>query len=217
MTLLPYLGAIVLLADDAPAAAAAQADEVIAKWTPEGFHVQHLDHFYAHHYIHLYRGDGPAAWRLVCEKNAVLKGSLLTRIQQVRTDIFQLTGRAAVAAAAVTPAERPVLLKAAAEAAQRLDRERADWGLAMARLIRAGAASVIGDQAATLGHLRAAVDGFAAVPMDHFLAASRRQLGHLLGGDTGRDLVAQADTWMQSQGVRDPGRLAACLAPGFPE
>jgi hypothetical protein len=48
-----------------------------------------------------------------------------------------------------------------------------------------------------------------------FAAASRRQLGRLLGGDEGRALIDRADAWMSSQSIRRPDRMAACLAPGF--
>jgi hypothetical protein len=31
----------------------------------------------------------------------------------------------------------------------------------------------------------------------------------------GRALIDQVDTWMTSQGIRNPGRFTAMLAPGF--
>jgi 1,2-phenylacetyl-CoA epoxidase PaaB subunit len=44
---------------------------------------------------------------------------------------------------------------------------------------------------------------------------ARRQLGLLVAGDEGAALVAAADAFMRAQAVRDPGRVAATLAPGF--
>ena len=38
-----------------------------------------------------------------------------------------------------------------------------------------------------------------------------------IGGDDGRKLIARADSWMASQMIRDPARMAAMLAPGFPD
>ena len=58
---------------------------------------------------------------------------------------------------------------------------------------------------------------FEAVDMGLFAAAARRRLGTLLGGDAGRALIAQADAWMAAQEVRNPARMAAGLAPGFPD
>jgi hypothetical protein len=39
----------------------------------------------------------------------------------------------------------------------------------------------------------------------------------LLGGDEGRALIEQADSWMTQQSIRDPARMAAAMVPGFPE
>jgi hypothetical protein len=39
----------------------------------------------------------------------------------------------------------------------------------------------------------------------------------MVGGDTGRELIESADTWMTSQGVRDPVRMTRVYAPGFPD
>ncbi len=44
-------------------------------------------------------------------------------------------------------------------------------------------------------------------------AAARRVRGRLLGGDAGRALVAQADQWMSSQGIRNPDRMTALFIP----
>ena len=52
--------------------------------------------------------------------------------------------------------------------------------------------------------------------MPLYAAVARRRLGALLGGDAGRDLVAQADSWMAGQGIVNPSRMTALFAPGFP-
>ena len=38
-----------------------------------------------------------------------------------------------------------------------------------------------------------------------------------LGGREGQSLVDQADSWMRSQAIRNPARMVAMHAPGFPE
>ncbi len=50
-----------------------------------------------------------------------------------------------------------------------------------------------------------------------FAAAARRRLGEAIGGEAGRSLIAQADAWMSAQSIVNPGRMAACYAPGFPD
>jgi eukaryotic-like serine/threonine-protein kinase len=51
--------------------------------------------------------------------------------------------------------------------------------------------------------------------MGLFAASARRQLGESRGGDEGRVLIEQADAWMRAQSIRNPARMATCLAPGF--
>jgi hypothetical protein len=48
-----------------------------------------------------------------------------------------------------------------------------------------------------------------------FAAAARRRLGALVQGDDGDQLAAAADAAMADQGIRDPRRMTAVLAPGF--
>jgi hypothetical protein len=116
--------------------------------------------------------------------------------------------------AAASPDPRPYL-RQAEDQARRLGRERLPWTDALSRLIVAGVASVRGDADGAARALTAAAEGFEATDMGLFAAASRRQLGRLLGGDEGRALIARADAWMAAQSVRRPDRMAACLAPGF--
>ena len=63
----------------------------------------------------------------------------------------------------------------------------------------------------------AAVDAFDDISMGVYAAAARRQLGKLVGGDEGRDLIARADAWMIEQGISNPARMAAGITPGFAE
>lgn len=48
-----------------------------------------------------------------------------------------------------------------------------------------------------------------------YAAAARRRLSEVRGGDEGRELIRQADAWMQGQNVKNPARMTAMLAPGW--
>jgi len=50
-----------------------------------------------------------------------------------------------------------------------------------------------------------------------YAAVAGRRRGQLLGGDAGRELVQNAETWMIGQGIRNPARWSAMYAPGFPD
>ena len=213
-TLGTYPGVIARLAADEPEEARAAADEAIARWSQHGFHVQHLTHYYGLTYADLYLGDGPSAWERTERTAPAIRASLLPRIQHVKVDLLQLRGRSALAAAARCADPAPLLL-AADRASRALDRERSPWGLVASRVLRAGAASLRGDAPSAIRILRPTIARADAEQLGLFSASSRRALGLLLGGDEGRDLIARADAWMTSQGIRNPPLMASCLAPGF--
>jgi hypothetical protein len=48
-----------------------------------------------------------------------------------------------------------------------------------------------------------------------YAAAARRLLGQVTPGDEGRQMIAQADDWMQRQQIKNPARMATMLAPGL--
>ena len=202
------------LAADQVDEARVRAAEAIRYWSQQGFHFQHLTYFFTCTYIDLYVGDATGAWGRVGRIDPQLRASQLLRIQFVRIDVLEHSGRAAVAAAAAARDPRP-LLRTAAGYARRLDRERLPWARALALLIRAGVASVRGDATSAVTLLTGAAAAFDAVDMGLFAASARRRLGVLLGGEEGGALMAQADAWMTGQEIRNPARMAACVAPGF--
>ena len=210
----PFVAAVVRLAADDVEGARTLAREALGRWSQRGFHIQHLNFYYGNLYADLYAGDVARAWRRITETAPVLSSSLLLRIQQVRADVLQHGGRCAIAMAA-TSADPKRLLRQAEDYARRLERERLPWTDALARLIRAGAASVRRDTDRAVRFLTVVAEGFEAIGMELFAAATRQQLGRLLGGAEGRTLITRADAWMASQAIRRPDRMTACLAPGF--
>ncbi len=210
----PYVGALARIAvDDDVEAAREFSRDAISQWSQHGFHIQHLCHFYGNSYVDLYSGDSAVSWRRVQDTWPILKNSLLLRIEHVQADMLQLSGRSAVAAAAASKDPLP-LVKIAGGYARRVERLRAPWSRAMAVLIRAGGESVLGDPEQAAAGFRRAADLLDAADCPLFAAAARRRLGEALGGDEGRQYIASADAWMTSQSIKNPRRMAACLAPG---
>jgi serine/threonine protein kinase len=214
MNLSLVVGTFVRLAADEPDRARGELERVMDRWSRQGFHVQHMNRLYDEVQIDLYRGDGKAAWDRLAAQWSTFAGSHFYRVQQVRIIMRHLRARSALAAAADSPDRAAFLLTASRDAAL-LEKERLPWSDGLARLIRAGVA--VGPkraEAATM--LREAADGFEAADMSLHAAAARRLLGDLAGGDEGRAAVARADNWMKGQGIQNPARLSALLAPGFP-
>jgi hypothetical protein len=87
----------------------------------------------------------------------------------------------------------------------------------LARVIRAAVAWQRRDHAAAVQLLGEATEQFESLEMKAHAAATRRRLGQLVGGDQGRELIEAADTWMKSQGIRNPVRMTRVYAPGFPD
>jgi hypothetical protein len=210
----PFVGAVLRLGEDDVEGARRFAGDALGQWSHQGFHIQHLNFYYGHLYIDLYAGDAAGAWRRIMETERLLGSSLLLRIQQVHADVIQHAGRCAVAMAAISPDPQP-LLRRAFKSARRLERQQTPWTGALAQLIRAGAASVQGDESRAARLLADAASRFESADMGLFAASARRHLGRLRGGDEGRLLIERADNWMHSQLIRNPARMASCLAPGF--
>jgi hypothetical protein len=200
--------AVLRLADDDPAAAEEGLRQASGLWSREGFHVQHHNRVLAECYINLYRGEGREARGRLASLWPAYARSLLLRLQVIRIELRRLRAMSALAAAAAAHGRGPFLREAAREA-RRLDRERAPGGRAHASLIRAQVAALTGDPRGSRASFDAAIGAFESLGMSLPAAAARRRLGTLLGGHEGSALVAEADDWMTSQGIRDPARMAA--------
>jgi hypothetical protein len=131
---------------------------------------------------------------------------------RIRAHDLQIRSALAAAAAARHPES---LLRAAERDARRLDREKRPDCAALAKLTRAGVAALRGNTDLAAALLTEATAGFDAADMALDAAAARRSQGKLLGGEQGRALVAEADSWMSTQNIRNPARMTTMLAPGF--
>ena len=114
----------------------------------------------------------------------------------------------------MTP-ERNHLLQSAREDASRLKRLKVPWAMALARLVEAGIASTMHQKSQAVSILRDALERLEAVHMQSYAAAARYCLGSLLEGEEGQRHLFQARSWMESQGIRNPYRMARMLSPGF--
>ncbi len=204
-----------LVADD-PEAARLGVHAAMFRWPTEGFHVQHSWELYARGEIDLYAGRGREGFEYVTSRWPALKRSMLLRIQGTRVESVYLRARTAVAAAAqpmTGAADRRARLAVARGDARRLGAESMAWARAAAEFIRAGIATVEANRSAAIAHLHKAETAFQAVDMALHTAVARRRLGELSGGLEGEALVHAADEWMQQQGIRNPARMTAMLAP----
>jgi tetratricopeptide (TPR) repeat protein len=202
------------LVDDDPDEARAQVHAAMEAWSKQGFHLEHYFELFALTNIDLFEGRAREAYTRVAERWSTLRRSLLpATVQSIGILAWHFRARCALAVAEATG--EAALLKVAARDAHAIERERMAWANPLAALLRAGIAATRDDRERAVPLLRAAIAGFDAADMALYAAASRRSLGTLLGGDEGRALVEQAETWMKSETVKNPAKMTAMLAPGF--
>ena len=83
--------------------------------------------------------------------------------------------------------------------------------------IRAAIAALRGDDNRAVGLLDQATTVYLANDMFSYAAAVRRRQGEVQGGEEGRALVDESNAWMASRGIKNPTRMTAMYAPGFPD
>jgi len=217
---------IVWLVRDDPDRAARALEGILDAWPAEMYLVQHFFHLYARCEQALYRGEPESAWRQVEQEDARLGDSGLLKVSGIRLEYARIRGRCAVALAATRPRrQRAALLKEARRCVRRLRRGEHESGRAWGALIEAAVAWLerpdpqgglaTDANAAARRALEQAVAKAESAGTRTLAAAGRRRLGELLGGERGAAPLLEADGWLASQGVVDPVRFTACIAPGF--
>jgi hypothetical protein len=206
------LNTIWLAADD-PTRARDEVISAMTTWPRQGFHLQHYSSLVALAQIELYTGDYEIAWKHLESQLRPLEKSMLLRIQGLRIDAMQIRARLALASAAGSP--RQGHLRLAEKLAGKIEREEMAYANPLATLIRAGIARQRGDDARAISLAEKAAEGFDAAHMRLYAVAARRRLGEMIGGDRGRQLVAQTEEWMNKQQIKNPPRMMNMIAPGF--
>jgi len=204
------------LAADDPSRAREELETGLAGWRRTSFDYLRLWVRGAHTDIALYSGETPVAPEPVGESSRAFARTLDRFVQAgfIRGLDSRARRRLATAAQTGNGVERDELLRGAEGHARTILRERTQWGEPLAFLLRAGAAATRGEAEPALRFLQSAEAGFGAAAMALHAAAARRRRGELMGGDAGRGLVGSADAWMAGEGIRNPERMTAMLAPG---
>jgi len=175
------------------------------------FHLPHYYRLLCRTQIALYRGEHEAAWQLVDPGYHALHHSLIRRIQFTRIESAFLRARVALARAG--GASRGPMLDAAAKMAQTMTKERAEWGVSVATLVRAIVAAGRGDRAAAARLAAEAVTRFADDGMVLFAQIARWRQGELQADDEGAALRRDSRAWMIEQGIAEPERFVGMFAP----
>ncbi len=189
----------------------------MARWSPQGFHIQHWHELLALSYIDLYDDEPDRAVERVTSRWPALKASMLLHIEFIRVLATQLRGMCNVALAARSPSRAAPLLRVVEADANALAANGARWAAGVAALLRAGSKTITRDLDGARRELEMAINALEDAGLGLFVVCARRRMGELVGGADGASMVAQADAWMMREGVRKPARVAAMMAPGFPD
>jgi eukaryotic-like serine/threonine-protein kinase len=179
-----------------------------------GFCLRQYYELLAETHIHLYLGDGEAAYNVVAKQWQALRKSMALRVQAIRAEALFLRGRAALAAAgaiATGGTRRERLLVEAERCRRKLDRETVPSCHAQADVLAAALARLRGDVQRSLQFLGQAESRLKASEMDFYVAAVRYRRGELTGGSIGKRLVSDAERWMRTQSVRNPAAMARII------
>jgi hypothetical protein len=203
---------LAVAADDLPAAER-YLDTAEARLSSDRFQ---LTHFYceaARMQLDLYRGNGAAAHARWLDVWPKAKKNMLFFVESTHVVSREHRGRAALAAATQGEQADAKLLAQVDADIRALDKFKLPWASALGALLRGGVATARGDSQAAVAGMTAAVAALEACGMHLHAEAARFRLGQLTGGDAGAQHIAQATARMQRQGIREPERMAAMLAP----
>jgi hypothetical protein len=205
------------LARDDPARARERVDDAIAKWPLKTWCLQRYRWMDARINVALYSGDIAGGRELLDREWPGFRRSFLKSILPIW--YFMLFGRERVllteAADSMRTGRARELRPEIAQLGRGLVRAPTPhwqgWGL----LIRAGVANLSGDADTALRHLEAAEAKFTEAEMAAYRSVVRLRRGELIGGEAGRELVAESDSWLGGQGIRNLSAWARMYAPGF--
>src|SRR5262249_30294321 len=152
-----------------------ELSDAIEHWSRRGFHNQHWWNLLGRAQIELYSGNGAGAWRIVEEGWPELGRSFVLRIQLISLLSRQLRARCALAAAASGSGE--ALLAIADREARQIEAQEMPWATPLAALVRAGSASIRGDEGRAFEHLASAERGCERSDMGLHAAVTRRRRG----------------------------------------
>jgi serine/threonine protein kinase len=169
-------------------------------------------------WIAFYEGTAASNFDFVEEQWRLVRANHIDGFDNMRAATLDFRLRTALAKAGahgVSARERKRALQIAQACRHRLARETNPWGQASAAVARAAVEQFEGKPTAAAQAYLDAGSLFETIDMAAYAWSARRHAGQLIGGPEGQALIAAADTWFESQSIRDPERFAAMHVGGF--
>jgi hypothetical protein len=203
------------LAADDPERVRREARAAMRQWSTQGFHLEHYYESIGLTNADLYEDRPKEALARIAERWQPMRRSHLMRVQTIRLYARNMRARAAIALAEREPASRKSLFAMAESDVRQIEREAMPWTGPGSHLVLAATAWLRGDAAKAVSVLERTVDLATQNQATLIIAGARFALGASKGGAEGDDLKKQAVDALASEGVVNPRKLIAVIAPGF--
>lgn len=199
---------ILWLVDDDPAGAREKLKADSWASDTHGYHLQHWLELNAYVEIAIYEGS-PVDREFLAKHMRGLKRSFLLQVLVTRCDTAWMLGRLALSEPRPSSAQRRIARRSIAT----LVAGRTRYATILASMLRATLAIHEGDTDCSVREFRKAIAMGEEIAIQFLTAAARRRLGALLGGSEGRELIAVAERWMHSAGIKDFERMTNLVSP----
>jgi serine/threonine protein kinase len=162
-----------------------------------------------------YEGDAARAFAYACEQWPALKSSQLLRVHHAQAFFLHDHGACAVAALRQRGGGGGPERESACADARALRKTHMAYAPGWAALLEAAVAHCDGDLDQATEALQSAIANLDENQITLYAAAARRRLGQLLGGDSGKQLLARGDATMHEQGIQNLEAMTEIYAPGL--
>ena len=137
------------------------------------------------------------------------------RIQSVRSEIYSLRARTALACAALGNQDKSMYQTVARQMSQRAHKENLGWIIGVSHLVRATLAQMDNQPEQTTSELEQAYKRFSKADMQLHLNVVKIRQGQIIKGDQGQSLKNDCQSYMKKQQVANPNALIGMISPGF--
>ncbi|MEO8493945.1 MAG: protein kinase [Planctomycetota bacterium] len=218
-TLGTQVGTFLHLVNNDPIVARETLEELMSRWTNDGFTVQHHNALFARIMIDRYEGQLEPAMQRLAQTEFRYRTSLLTNVQHIRVDLAFLKARLFLETASRERGDRAAWLRKATRCARDLRSERMPYASALASYVEANVVHLQELNSNTRNSHRAdllnhAMTELGQLDLRLLAKAAEWQLGLWLG-DAGDERVQCAQDWFAMQTVANPERLLRAVSLTF--
>jgi serine/threonine protein kinase len=210
---------MIFLASDNSEEAKKDVEEAMKGWTSKSFDLQHYWSLYTQLEIDFYSGDFESAWKRLQEIWPKLSNSFFLLTQIIAIESLHLRSRTYLGVATKLDPQKNdkeirKMLSNAEYDAKKIEKEKMQWGNALASLIRAGVAIARNQVNLASKYLIEAEVGFEGTKMELYLMATRYRRGQLAKNELGQQMMQTSKDWLSNQQVKEPEKVFNMLIPG---